>query len=193
MSLNPATTALVLIDLQKGIVANTVAPHESADVVARSARLADAFRAVNATVVLVSVDWAKGFVDALAQPVDMPMARSADGPPDDFAAIVPAVGPRPGDICIVKRQWGAFYGTELDLQLRRRGITTIVLAGIATNLGVESTARSAWEHGYAVIFAEDATASFTADMHDFAFTKIFPRIGQVSDCAAINARLSPVE
>lgn len=193
MSLNPATTALVLIDLQKGIVANKVAPHESADVVARSAQLADAFRAAGAPVVLVSVDWAKGFVDALAQPVDMPMARPADGPPEDFAAIVPAVGPRPGDICIVKRQWGAFYGTELDLQLRRRGITTLVIAGIATNLGVESTARSAWEHGYAVVFAEDATASFTADMHGFAFSTIFPRIGVVSNCAAITERLSPVE
>lgn len=192
MNLNPATTALVLIDLQKGIVANKVAPHESADVVARSAQLADAFRAAGAPVVLVSVDWTKGFVDALAQPVDMPMARSADGPTDDFATIVPTVGPRPDDICIVKRQWGAFYGTELDLQLRRRGITTIVLAGIATNLGVESTARTAWEHGYAVVFAEDATASFTAEMHHFAFSTIFPRIGQVSDCATIAARLSPV-
>ncbi|MET0249858.1 MAG: hydrolase [Sphingobium sp.] len=192
MTFDPATTALVLIDLQKGIVANRLAPHDAAAVVARSAALADAFRAAGVPVVLVSVDWSHGFVDALAQPVDMPMARPADGPADDFAAIVPAVGPHVGDILIVKRQWGAFHGTELDLQLRRRGIATIVLAGIATNLGVESTARAAWEHGYGIVFAEDATSSFTADMHDFAFGTIFPRIGQVSDCATILSRLSPV-
>lgn len=193
MMFDPATTALVLIDLQKGIVANTVAPHASADVVARSVTLADAFRAAGAPVVLVTVDWNRGFVDALAQPVDMPMARPTDGPTDDFASILPEVGPMPGDITIVKRQWGAFHGTELDLQLRRRGVTTIVLAGIATNLGVESTARAAWEHGYSVIFAEDATASYTADMHAFAYKAIFPRIGRVSDSVSILANLSPGE
>ncbi len=193
MTFDAAQTALVLIDLQNAIVANTVAPHSSAEVVERSARLADAFRAAGSPVVLVSVDWRKGFIDAPAQPVDMPMARAADGPADDFATIAPELGPKPGDILIVKRQWGAFHGTELDLQLRRRGVTTIVIAGIATNMGVESTARAAWEHGYNLIFAEDATASFTADMHAFPFKAIFPRIGRVSDCARILAEFSPGE
>ncbi len=85
----------------------------------------------------------------------------------------------PGDILITKRQWSAFYGTELDLQLRRRGITTIVLSGVATNMGVESTARQAFEHSYSVIIAEDATSGFTNEMHQFAVSKIFPRISRV--------------
>jgi nicotinamidase-related amidase len=86
---------------------------------------------------------------------------------------------QPGDLRITKRQWGAFYGTELDLQLRRRGIKTIVLGGIATNIGVESTARQAWEHGYAMILVEDATSGMSAEMHEFAFKNIFPRISRV--------------
>src|SRR6202041_3655075 len=86
----------------------------------------------------------------------------------------------PSDIRITKRQWGAFYGTELDLQLRRRGVTTVVIGGIATNMGVESTARAAHEHGYAVVLADDATAGFSAEIHAFAFEHIFPHLGRVA-------------
>ena len=74
---------------------------------------------------------------------------------------------------------GAFYGTELDLQLRRRGITTIILLGIATNFGVESTARFAYEYGYNQIFIEDAMTSLTEEAHTFVIKIIFPRIGKV--------------
>jgi nicotinamidase-related amidase len=80
---------------------------------------------------------------------------------------------------ITKRQWGAFYGTELDLQLRRRGIRTIVIGGIATNFGVESTARDAFERGYEQVFAEDAMSSVSAEAHRFAVSVVFPRIGRV--------------
>jgi nicotinamidase-related amidase len=93
---------------------------------------------------------------------------------------------QPGDICITKRQWGAFYGTELDLQLRRRGILTIVLGGIATNIGVESTARQAWEHGYALVLVEDATSSLSLETHQFSFAHIFPRISKVMKAADID-------
>ena len=89
------------------------------------------------------------------------------------------------DICITKRQWGAFYGTELDLQLRRRGVRTIVLGGIATNIGVESTARDAWERGYAIILAEDATSGQSAELHKFAIENIFPRISRVTKSTEI--------
>jgi len=183
--LDPRTTALVLIDLQRGILANPLAPHAPADVVARSRMLADRLRAAGGTIVWVTVDWAKGFVDAPAQPTDIAAARSPDGPPADFAELVPETGVQPGDLRIVKRQWGSFYGTELDLQLRRRGIDTIVIAGVATNLGVESTARDGWERGYAMIFAEDATSTFSEPMHRFAFDTIFPRLGRVVSCDAI--------
>lgn len=92
---------------------------------------------------------------------------------------------KPGDLRITKRQWGAFHGTELDLQLRRRGIQTIVLGGIATNMGVESTARQAWEHGYSIILAEDATSGQSAEMHKFAVKNILPRISKISKAANI--------
>lgn len=102
-----------------------------------------------------------------------------ENPPPDFDHIVGELGPLPGDHVVRKRQWGAFYGTELDLQLRRRGITTLLLTGIATNMGVESTARDAYERGYNLVFVEDATASLSPDMHGFSFQAIFPLIGRV--------------
>ena len=100
-------------------------------------------------------------------------------PPSDWANFVPEIGPKPGDYIITKRNWGAFYGTELELQLRRRGIDTIVLMGISTNFGVESTARHAYEMGFNIIFVEDATASFSTESHNFPFNNIFPRIGLI--------------
>jgi nicotinamidase-related amidase len=112
--------------------------------------------------------------------------------PPDWSEIVPEMGPRPGDVVITKRQWGAFYGTALDLQLRRRGIRTLVFGGIATNFGVESTARDAYERGFEQIFVEDAMSGLTADAHHFAITTIFPRMGRIRSTddvlAAIRAR-----
>jgi nicotinamidase-related amidase len=86
---------------------------------------------------------------------------------------------QPSDITVTKHQWGAFYGTDLDVQLRRRGVKTVVIGGIATNMGVESTARQAHEHGYDVVIAEDASTGLSAEMHDFAVTKIFPMLSRV--------------
>ena len=93
--------------------------------------------------------------------------------------------------------WGAFYGTELELQLRRRGIEQFVLGGIATNIGVESTARNAYELGFGMIFAEDAMSSTGPEMHHFAVKNIFPRLGrvrstaQILTCSAENTFLFP--
>ena len=95
-------------------------------------------------------------------------------PPPDWADIVPELGPKPGDFVITKHQWGAFYGTELDLEFRRRGITTMVLCGISTNIGVESTARFAYEYGYNQIFAEDAMSAQSAEEHCSRSLKYFP-------------------
>jgi nicotinamidase-related amidase len=121
--------------------------------------------------------------DRLSLAVDSPMIAGAM--PANWADIVPEIGPRQGDIVIVKRQWGAFYGTELDLQLRRRGVRTIVLGGIATNFGVESTARDAYERGYEQVFAEDAMTSMSAEGHRFVIDNILPRIGRVRSTEAI--------
>ena len=87
---------------------------------------------------------------------------------------------QPGDVVVLKHHWGAFTGTDLDLQLRRRGVKTVVVAGIATNFGVESTVRSAWELSYDVVVVEDACTSMDADLHRFAIDKILPRIARIT-------------
>jgi nicotinamidase-related amidase len=190
ISLDLKRTALVLIDLQQGIVGRSLAPRSGSDVIQNAARLADRFRILEATVVLVRVAFHPDFKDRLDVPSDLPMPINAGALPLNWADIVPEIGPRPGDIVITKRQWGAFHGTELDLQLRRRDVRTIVLGGISTNIGVESTARSAYEHGYAQVFAEDAMASHDAEAHDFAIKNIFPRVGQVRSTEVVLSSLA---
>lgn len=176
LRLDPKETALVLIDLQKGILQRQTAPHSVTDVLARAVRLANQFRAVGAAVVLVNVSYSPTGEDRLTQPTDAPLMGSPDPGWDELS---PELGRTDRDILITKRQWGAFYGTALDLHLRRRGIRTIVIGGIATNFGVESTARDAYERGYALVFVEDAMAALTPEAHGFALTTIFPRIGRV--------------
>ena len=187
LALDPATTALVLIDLQQGILPYAKAPYDGAAVLARAVPLAAAFRAVKSPVVLVKVGFSADGGDALKAIVDAPNPPGA--PPAHWLADTPELPPQPGDIHILKRQWGAFHGTELDLQLRRRGIKTIVLAGIATSIGVESTARFAWELGYDIVFAEDATSGPDAAMHANSFEKVFPRLGRVRTTADVLAAL----
>jgi nicotinamidase-related amidase len=182
--LDPSSTALVLIDLQNGIVGMPLAPHSGKDVLAKSRDLAQRFRAAHAPVVLVRVAFAEDFADAPGQNVDQPMQRMQGGHPASWSALAEGLA-EPGDILIVKRQWGAFYGTDLDLQLRRRGVKTIVLGGIATNFGVESTARDAWEHGYDLVIAEDACTSMSAELHEMVIRYIFPRIARVVASATL--------
>ena len=189
LTLDPATTALVLIDLQGGIVARATEPYPAREVVARAARLAQAFRAAGATVILVRVTPSADGRDALRPRTDVaPPAWSGPRPPD-FATIDPALGPEPGDLLITKRQWGAFHGTELDLQLRRRGIRAIVLGGISTERGVESTARAAYEHAYKLVLVEDACAAGSAADHRHSMTRIFSQIGLVRTAEQVLAAL----
>jgi nicotinamidase-related amidase len=169
--------ALVLIDLQKGILALPTLLSQD-DIKNRARQLAAAFRANALPVVRVKVAWS-------ADGGDLPPGRSLvpgpeTVPPAGYSEFPEDFRPEPGDIILVKRHWGAFTGTELDLQLRRRGVTQIVLAGISTSMGVESTARSAWEHSYNLIFAEDAITDVDAASHTHTFTKIFPRLGEIA-------------
>ncbi len=177
LELDPEHLALVVIDLQKGIVGMPGAPYDTASVVDRAGALATACRARGALVVLVHVGPSADGRDALHPVVDQPAPRPS--PPPGWDEIVPELGPRDGDHVVRKRQWGAFYGTDLDLQLRRRGIGTIILCGISTNFGVESTARDAFERGYQQVFVEDACSARAAEDHAFVFRTIFPRIGRV--------------
>ncbi len=188
LALDPKTTALVLIDLQHGIVSMNVQPASSAQVVERGSRLAAAFREKNATVVLVTVGNLADGKDALAPITDQAPAAAAKRP-ENWSQLVPELNPQAGDILITKRQWGAFYGTELDLQLRRRGIRTIVLAGLSTNVGVESTARDAFERGYDQVFVSDAMASPSAEAHANTLKFTFPRMGRIRDTQDIVAAL----
>jgi nicotinamidase-related amidase len=182
-------TALVVIDLQKGVVGRQTAPHAADGVVKNAAAIAAAFRKNGMPVFLVRVAFSTDGKDVLRPVVDAPWPTQT--PPPDWTEIVPEMGPKPGDFVITKHQWGAFHGTELDLQLRRRGITTIVLCGIATNIGVESTARFAFEYGFNQIFAEDAMAAMSAEEHALTVAKIFPRIGLVRKTGEILEDLLP--
>jgi nicotinamidase-related amidase len=184
LKLEPQSTALVLIDLQQGVLGMPTEHRPAGDVLATCATLANLFRAAGAPVVLVRVSFSAGMQDALKPQVDAPPAWSGSRP-ENWDQLSPTLGPRDGDILITKRQWGAFYGTDLDLQLRRRGIQTIVIGGIATNFGVESTARDAYERGYNLVFVADGMASTSQEMHDFAMQNIFPRIGRIRSAADV--------
>ncbi len=186
LSLDPNKTALVAIDLQKGIVGGTCAPHAAADVVARTTRIAQALRAKGGFVVLVHVGPLDGR-DMLHPITDAP-AAARPAPPPDWTEIDPSLLPH-ANLVVRKRQWGAFYGTELDLQLRRRRIRTILLCGISTHIGVESTARDAYERGYDHVFVEDAMAARSAVEHEHTVARIFPRLGRVRKAAEVAAAL----
>lgn len=178
LGLDPASTALVLIDLQNSILALQTAPHAAAEVVRTAAVLARRCRELSIPVVLVTVGFRSDGKDRLAVPTDTVWRAPANviGNPAELAE---ELGAQEGDLRVVKHQWGAFYGTDLDLQLRRRGIDTILLGGIATNFGVESTARDAWERAYKVVFMEDVMTSVTAEAHQFSVSTVFPRLGRV--------------
>lgn len=187
LQLDSAATALVVIDLQQGIVGRDTVPHAAAEVVRRSARLLDAARAVGVLPVLVHVGGAPDSSDRLRRSADKQIAA---GPVSaDWSAFVDEFTPQDGDVVILKRQWGAFYGTDLDLQLRRRGIDTLILCGIASEFGVESTARDAYERNFRQIFVENAMSGLTEQSHRNAIECVFPRIGHVRDTEQVLALL----
>jgi nicotinamidase-related amidase len=178
IELDPQSTALVLIDLQKGILGYTLAPTTADELLARGKALAERFRAAKATVVLVNVDFSADGGDMLRQHVDEAPPVPAGGFPAGWSEFPPGLM-QPGDLLITKRQWSAFHGTELDLQLRRRGIRSIVLGGVSTQIGVESTARQAYEHGYELLIVKDATTSSVAEGHAMSMKHVLPRIARL--------------
>jgi nicotinamidase-related amidase len=174
-------TALVVIDMQKGMAAMQTQPHDAKTVLSNNVKLAKAFRESKMPVFLVHVDfspnlWFQPRTDETFAMRDMPK---------DWVDISPELGPEPSDVVITKGQWGAFYGTDLDLRLRRGGLDTIVLTGVATTYGVESTARFAYEYGYHQIFAEDAMADLSKEAHDNAVNLVLKRLGRVRKTSEI--------
>lgn len=175
LSLHPQKTALVVIDLQNALMGLNTAPHGVADVVTKNRRIAEALRARGGLVVWVRVDLNK----FLSLPVDRPPSFGGQPMPPELSEIAPSAGLQNGDLLITKHHWGAFANTPLDEQLRLRGIDTVVLTGISTNAGVESTLRQGTGLGFAFIVAEDACSSQDGEEHRFAFEKTFPRLAQV--------------
>ncbi|PAZ17432.1 isochorismatase [Streptomyces sp. SA15] len=166
LALDPARTALVLVDLMERIVALPLEPRKGTEVLAVCEELATRFRSAGAPVVLVRVE----------------RPGVAEQPPGSGLA---AGLPHDGDIEIVKRTIGGFQDTGLDERLRERGVTGLVFGGIATNLGVESTARAGGDLGYDLVFVEDAMAAFTAAEHEASVRLDFPRLGMVARAAEV--------
>jgi nicotinamidase-related amidase len=176
-------TALVVIDLQRGVVALPAAAHPMDTVIANSAALADAFRAHGLPVVLVNVSGApSGRTE-----------RSGAGAmirPEGWDILIPELNQQPSDHLVTKKTRGAFTGTDLEQYLQENGVTQVVVAGVATGSGVESTARHAHELGFNVTLATDAMTDMNADIHENSVTRIFPGIGETGTTAEILSLLA---
>jgi len=163
-------TALIVIDLQNGIVAMAGADAVS-EVIANAARLAEAFRSHGLPVVLVNVI-------PSAVPRRTEQVRSLPTLPEGWADLVPQLNTQPTDHCITKHTWGAFSDTGLDGWLKAQGVTQVVMTGVSTSIGVDTTARQAFEAGFNVAFAIDAMKDMSDEAHAHSLTRIFPRIGE---------------
>jgi nicotinamidase-related amidase len=172
-------TALVVIDLQRGIVGLPTV-HPMADVLGNAVSLVKAFRRRELPVVLVNV--------AGGAPGRTEQKRAWSFPPN-WTELVPELDQQPSDLVVTKYTPGAFHGTSLDMQLRRRGVTQIVLCGVSTTSGVESTARSAYEHGYNVTLVVDAMTDMSREAHDNSVQRFFPKIGETGTTADVLALL----
>ncbi len=187
LALSPSSTALILVDLQNGIAGMPLTPHSFETVLDNANKLTAALREKGATVIFIHV----ALTETLPLPVDIPMRDPLAPPPPPIASeLVAALNREPNDLVITKRQWGAFYGTELDQQLRRRGIKTILIGGVATNIGVESTARAAFDRGYELVFVENAMTTVSPEAQAFATRVIFPRMGRVRSTEDVLTALS---
>lgn len=162
-------TALLVVDLQKGVVGLPCA-HDMDAVIRHAAELTRAFRTRKLPVVLVNVTG--------GAPGRTEQSRKMGDMPPDWADLIPALDRQPDDLMVTKRTWGAFMHTDLQQQLQDRGVTQVVIAGVATSIGVESTARQAYELGFNVTLAIDAMTDMSADAHENSVRHIFPRLGE---------------
>jgi nicotinamidase-related amidase len=169
-------SALIVVDLQKGIVGLPTV-HPIAGVIQKTCTLLDAFRRHGLPVVLVNV--AGGAPGRTEQP------RRNTTFSEGYAELIPELDRQPGDILVTKRTWGAFANTDLEATLRANGVTQVVIAGVATGTGVESTARQAFELGFNVTLARDAMTDLRAEAHEYSLAHVFPRLGETGSAAEI--------
>jgi nicotinamidase-related amidase len=167
--------ALILVDLQKGIVGLSTA-HPVGPIIERAALLASAFRHRRLPVVLVNV---KGGAPGRAE-----QQRRGTFPPD-FSELIPELQQNAEDHVVTKHTWGAFTDTDLGEHLKSLGVTQVVIAGVATSIGVESTARQAHERGLNVVLAIDAMTDLSIESHENSLARIFPRLGETGTAASI--------
>ena len=170
-------TALVVVDLQKGTIGSHPMAHPAENVIGRTAELAAAFRQRGLPVVLV-------------RHAGNPAGRTRYGQgggdwPPELTELMPGLGAEPGDLRVTKHSWSAFATTGLDATLRALGVTQVVIAGVATSFGVESTARDAYDRGYHVTIAADATTDPTPEGHKNSLDRVFPVLGQTGSTAEI--------
>lgn len=175
-------TALIVIDLQKGL-AGFPTVHPLSEVIARTRDLIDAFRATNLPVVLVNV---AGRPQGRTE--QLPRAGQILAP--DWTALLPELGQQPGDILVTKRSWGAFATTDLEALLKGRGVTQVVIAGVSTSVGVEATARQAYEQGFHVTLALDAMTDVREEAHAYSIANVFPRLGETGSTQEILSLLT---
>ncbi len=161
---------MIVIDLQKGIV-NGNFIHPIGEVIDRTRALLDVFRAKNLPVVLVNV-------------AGRPPGRTEQGPrssisfPEGWTDLLPQLDRQASDIVVTKRSWGAFATTDIEAQLKARGVTQVVVTGVVTSGGVEATARQAYEQGFNVTLALDAMTDVRGEAHEYSIRNVFPRLGE---------------
>ena len=162
-------TALIIVDLQKGIISLPVV-HPIGDIIERARALADAFRALGLPIVLVNVTG--------RAPGRTEQPRQTGPCPEGWSDLIPELNQQPSDIFVTKRTWGAFASTDLEAQLKGLGVTQVLIAGVATGTGVEATARQAYEHGFNVTLAIDAMTDMRLEAHAYSIANVFPRLGE---------------
>jgi len=163
-------TALIVIDLQKGIVSGNFV-HPIGGIIDRTRALIEVFRAKDLPVVLVNV-------------AGRPAGRTEQGPrsnmtfPDGWTDLLPQMDLQPSDIIVTKRSWGAFATTDIESRLKARSVTQVVVTGVVTSVGVEATARQAYEQGFNVTLALDAMTDIREEAHEYSIRNVFPRLGE---------------
>lgn len=165
-------TALIVIDLQRGI-ANGSFIHPIGEVISQSRALIDVFRKMKLPVVLVNVAGRAPGRTEQGPRSSMPLSAG-------WTDLLPELDQQPGDMVITKQSWGAFATTDLEHQLKARGVTQVVVAGVATSGGVEATARQAYEQGFNVTLALDAMTDMRKDAHEYSIRNVFPRVGEIA-------------
>ena len=177
-----ARTALIVIDLQKGIVHGNFL-HPIGEVTDRTCGLIDAFRLKNLPVALVNVA-------GRPQGRTEQASRSNTSLSEGWTDLLAELDQQPSDILVTKRSWGAFATTDLERQLKERGVTQVVVTGVATSVGVEATARQAYEQGFHVTLALDAMTDIREEAHEYSVRNVFPRLGETGSAQEIISLLA---